>query len=1534
MSDLDEAIRLTYEASKATPEDSPDRPKIFYTLALHLQDRYKETKNLPDIEEAIQATRTAIDITSIASQRAKYLTLLGQQLYERNKSMLTAVDLEEAIRVTQIGLTITPEGLGQAEPLALLGCYLYYRYRQNTRIITDLEEAIRVTQIATEVALEADLNKATYSFWLGCCLAERYSVNEDPADLEDAIQAMQVAVDITPPGTSRVRRLTRLAGQLTTKYQRTETIAVLEHAIRILWTAVDETMAESPQMVTVLRQLESRVLRKYLETNAVEDLNELIRVDRAIINSTTEDDGLRDSDFASLGSRLWKRYSRTGDKASLEEAILLTQAAIDRSLKDSSAQKLFLKQLRVLLRDRSMGIGPISNLHEEVIHATRMAVEATPADIHDKTEVLTSFMVHVDELCDTSEAFEDIEEAIRVIQKAIDATPTCHPIRVVLYRYLAGHLDKRHEWTDDVADLNESIRVLKEAVNIAPKGHVCLSAISSSLMAGLDLRYKTTEAAADLDDAIEFLKAVIDTDPVEDLPRFEVLRVLGTYLGDRYKKTGAIRDLEEAIKFAREGIDIATGDGKRWRLLNVLGPLLGTKYQRTRATVDLEDAIRFTQTAVDKAPSKLNRAFCLNNLGHLLNERYASTDSITDLEDAIRVTREALENTVAGPNHPIYFRSLSIHLCDKFSRTGIIAHLEEAIRMAQAAVAIVSKDDPHQALYLGMLGYSLHLRYLEINAKSDLEEAIRVTQEAVDSTQQDASEKAKHLNSLCVYLAERYRRTGVKADLDEAVRAAHIAVDATPKDHPNRAKRLQNLGNRLGDLYTKTGVMDELQQAICVTKEAVDITSADPDGGAEALDNLGRHLAERYKKSGEVIDVDEAIRVTRAAADITPKGLQRARYLENLALHISERCRKMQTMAGLNEAVQAAEAAVEATPEDHPNRAEMLSNLGTRLKEKFSRTNAAQDLEIAILCHQSALRQPNAYLLTRIEAGIDVLQCCALNSDWQQAYEALHVAVGLVPLLTLRSLQNSDKQHLLGQVAGLASDAAAAAFNAAKEPHVALELLEQGRGLLAASLEEMRTDVVVLRQKHPDLAEEFVRLQGEINLQVTREKPYSRGDRGSPFQVRTSKLYEADNAFDLLLVDIRNRPGFTNFLLPPSTDEMQAAANDGPIIVINVSEYRCDAVLVERDQIRVLALPNLRSYEVDEKTLQGNLGAPHVLAWLWDVVAKPVLDALGYTCCPLTGNWPRVWWIPTGSLSRFPLHAAGRHGEGEGESVLDRVMSSYSSSIKAIIHGRQLPVLEVVPSTPTQALLVAMQNTPGHTQLHFADREVEKIRDICKAIPISSIDPGQLRHDIIAHLPHCSIFHFAGHGYTDSLDPSQSHLAVYNDKITVATLLEMNLRERSPFLAYLSACGTGQIKDDRFLDESIHLMSAFQLAGFRHVIGTLWEVNDELCTEMARATYEGIRDRGMTDKSVCLGLHNASRELRNNWLTKRLEVNSRKGGDSAVVLNEYETGMASTRDGSKGDPRLSRDAVLCIKDGQYHKGERPPLWIPYVHFGV
>ncbi|KAH7126268.1 CHAT domain-containing protein [Dactylonectria estremocensis] len=129
----------------------------------------------------------------------------------------------------------------------------------------------------------------------------------------------------------------------------------------------------------------------------------------------------------------------------------------------------------------------------------------------------------------------------------------------------------------------------------------------------------------------------------------------------------------------------------------------------------------------------------------------------------------------------------------------------------------------------------------------------------------------------------------------------------------------------------------------------------------------------------------------------------------------------------------------------------------------------------------------------------------------------------------------------------------------------------------------------------------------------------------------------------------------------------------------------------------------------------------------------------------------------------------------------------------------------------------------------------------------------------------CRIFRFAGHGVIDREDPLRSLLLLKDWKenhLTIGSILNMDLKLNSPFLACLSACGTGRILDETSIDESIHIISAFQLIGFRHVVGTLWVVNDELCVYVARLIYEFLQASGTSDNAVGGGLHYASMNLR------------------------------------------------------------------------
>jgi len=62
---------------------------------------------------------------------------------------------------------------------------------------------------------------------------------------------------------------------------------------------------------------------------------------------------------------------------------------------------------------------------------------------------------------------------------------------------------------------------------------------------------------------------------------------------------------------------------------------------------------------------------------------------------------------------------------------------------------------------------------------------------------------------------------------------------------------------------------------------------------------------------------------------------------------------------------------------------------------------------------------------------------------------------------------------------------------------------------------------------------------------------------------------------DNILLQLRQKPGFEHFLRADSEPYLLSAAQEGPIVVLNVTELRSDAILVTKAELKSIALPCL-----------------------------------------------------------------------------------------------------------------------------------------------------------------------------------------------------------------------------------------------------------------------------------------------------------------------------------------------------------------------
>lgn len=433
----------------------------------------------------------------------------------------------------------------------------------------------------------------------------------------------------------------------------------------------------------------------------------------------------------------------------------------------------------------------------------------------------------------------------------------------------------------------------------------------------------------------------------------------------------------------------------------------------------------------------------------------------------------------------------------------------------------------------------------------------------------------------------------------------------------------------------------------------------------------------------------------------------------------------------------------------------------------------------------------------------------------------------------------------------------------------ALVALENHRAIMLSSALDTRRELDNLRAAEPRLAERFVTLRERVYADLQR-------GRGPGALQREDALIEEWNT---VLDQIKTLPGFDRFLLPVPLEfpDLVPAAAQGPVITINLDEWRCDALVLRDGDIQVVSLPRLKVAELVEQAAAFQaaidalsaqptgadvlvIGAARrvaidTLGWLWDVLAEPVLDALGLAERLVADRpWPRLWWSPTGPLNFLPLHAAGHH-ETAGASVLDRAVSSYTPTLRALLHSRS----RRSPPWQRTALAVAMPETPGHAALPATVREATAIATGLAGLTL--IGPAATRAAVRSALPGATIAHFACHASSDPTDPSASHLLLHDGPLNVTEI--SRLRLDSAELGYLSACATAR-GSTVLPDEAIHLTSALQLAGYAQTIGTLWEVSDHIAARTAADFYRELAQT-ITDSdrpAGALALHIVTRRMR------------------------------------------------------------------------
>jgi CHAT domain-containing protein len=357
--------------------------------------------------------------------------------------------------------------------------------------------------------------------------------------------------------------------------------------------------------------------------------------------------------------------------------------------------------------------------------------------------------------------------------------------------------------------------------------------------------------------------------------------------------------------------------------------------------------------------------------------------------------------------------------------------------------------------------------------------------------------------------------------------------------------------------------------------------------------------------------------------------------------------------------------------------------------------------------------------------------------------------------------------------------------------------------------------------------------------------------------------------WDEVVRQIRQIDGFETFLQAVPFTSLQSAAAEGPVIVVNISQYRSDAIILQqRDPPALVCLPDalpdtLHQLSTDLSSALALDDDDHakailpILQELWLIVVSPVVDRLAAL---EVVERSRIWWCPTSHLCALPLHAAGPYLPHQ-RNLPDIYTSSYTPTLSSLIRARS----HVVPRL-TSPKVLAMGQPNDHlekSKLPLVREELRRIQNLGNSVDIMLGDQVD-RETLLPLLQQYSWVHFACHGHLAAKAPFLSSFQLHdNERLTLADLIKARLPNAE--LAFLSACHSAAIDVNNTPDEVLHLSAALQFCGFRSVIGTLWAMADIDGPDVTEGFYGHIfRDAGNAGdfRDAAVALNHATREMR------------------------------------------------------------------------
>jgi len=1178
------------------------------------------------------------------------------------------------------------------------------------------------------------------------------------------------------------------------------------------------------------------------------------------------------------GTSLRSRFEDTGNFYDISTANLAHQRAVQLTPDGHASMPGRLGELGNTLTRRFLHTGDLSDI-STAISAHQRAVQLTPDGHAGMPGRLNNLGISFWCRFGHTGHLPDISVAISVQQRALQLATDGNPDVPVQLNSLGISFMRRFEHTGDLSDISNAISTLQKAVQLTPDGHVLIPSLLNNLGNSFKFRFGSTRDLPDISNAISILQRAVRLTPDGHADMPGMLSALGSSLTCRFERTGDLPDISNAISTHQRAIQLTPdGHANMPDRLSELGCSLTCRFERTDDLSDISTSISTHQRAIQLTPDgDAGMPDRLNHLGTSFRVHFQRTGDLHDISSAISAHQKAIQLTVDGHlSMPGLLNDLGISFLSRFERTGDLYDVSNAISTLQKAVQLSPFGHTDMPCRLSNLGVSFRSRFVCTGDLPDISSAVSALQRAVQLTPDGHADLPGRLNSLGNSLSCRFKRTGDISDVSAAISSQQRAVQLAPDGHVKLSGWLNSLGNTFARRFERTGDLHDISSAISTQQRAVQLIPDDHAEMPHRLSNLGVSFAHGFLHTGDLSDISSSI-----------SALQRA---------------------------------IQLTPEGHADMSGQLSNLGRSFFYRYGLTSDSVDFHEAMSSYGQSATYPSGAPSIHLASA---RQWANLSSsgDSSQSLHAYGVAIDLLSKVAGMDRTIYQRHTSLVGISSLTTAAASAAF-AQGEGGKALEWLEHGRCIVWNQINQLRTPVDDLRAHDKLLADRFLYLSRVLESSGSRRESTifaldTTISKQIALQDEAQSHVEQAKEWGELLDKIRMTPGFHDFLRPRSSSSiLKDLPKDGPVILINVHEDRCDALALIPSCDEPLHIPlidfthqaatklrdRLRRYllrggnltrqadrgprEVLDPDVEKTSEIRDVLHELWLCVVKPILDGLAYsvslilriirsihllfTLLKPRSDPARIWWCPTGPLAFLPIHAAGIYShdrQSPGSCISDFVISSYTPTVSALLE--KLKASDTGRQPVSKVLLISQPSTPGLPPIHGTTREVNVVSKIIALDGCESLLLEGSRATVTCVKEEMKSYrwvHFTCHASQNIHNPLRSAFFLHDGRLELGELVKQRIPQCE--LAFLSACQTST-GDEKLSEEAVHLAAGMLAVGYQGVVGTMWSIKDRYAPKVSEAFYDYLvvkrrntGNQGLDSTHAAYALHHAIQVIR------------------------------------------------------------------------